>query len=101
MPPKDLKWSDATLSVRNAQGDWVEIGKIVENPILEPLESVEVKTYNIQPTKFVARFSAKFRNKTRLLQVLGVLRPPRLTYKTNMDYINKRRYNGHKRQKKH
>lgn len=101
MPPKDLKWSDATLSVRNAQGDWIETGKIVVNPTLEPLESVEVKTYNRQPIEFVAMFSAKFRNKTRLLQVLGVLRSPRLTYRTNMDYINKRRYNGHKRQKKH
>lgn len=102
MPPKDFfKWDDATLSVRSAKGDWTEIGKIEVNPILEPIESVEVKTFNLQPIKFVAKFNVKIRNKTRLLQVFGVLRSPRLTYRTNMDYINKRRYNGHKRQKKH
>lgn len=103
MPPKDFINTDRTkVCIRDANGKFVETDiSFKVSPTLEPIEGVVVKTYNLEPTKFVARFSAKFRNKTRLLQVLGFLRPPRLTYRTNMDYINKRRYNGHKRQKKH
>ena len=53
-----------------------------ENPILEPIESVEVKTYHTDTIKFSAQVKAKWRNRVRLLQVLGFLRPPKLTYKT-------------------
>lgn len=33
----------------------------------------------------------------RLMQTAGVMRRPRCTYKTNKDYINRRRYNGRRK----
>lgn len=36
----------------------------------------------------------------RLLQTAGIIRAPRCAYKTNIDFINRRRYNGHRRPKK-
>lgn len=106
MPPKDFMNTDsAKIAIRDANGELVETTaslKICSTlETIESIKSVDVKTYNLRPIKFVVRISAKLRNKTRLFQVLGVLRPPKLTYKTNMEYVNRRRYNGHKRPKKH
>lgn len=99
MPPKELiKWGDSTLYISDINGQFREMGKINVNPILEAFE--KIGSIEIKPTKFTCTFSARWKNKKQLGQLLGLLKRPKLTYKTNMDYINKRRYNGHKRPKK-
>ena len=37
------------------------------------------------------------RARVKLLQLAGILRAPRCTYRTNVALVNRRRYNGHRR----
>lgn len=86
MPPKDLmKLGIRKLMIMSADGEWKELGGVVENPILEPI-CEGIKTYDIAPTKVSFTFHAKWKNRTRLLQELGYLKRPKLTYKTNRKY---------------
>ena len=99
MPPKNIiKWEDSTLYISDLNGVFHEMGKIDVDQILEPSE--KISPIEINATKFTCSFRARWKTKKQLGQLIGLLKRPKLTYKTNMDYINKRRYNGHKRPKK-
>ena len=100
-----VKWGDTHLMLRTPDGEWQDLGeiKVIPNPTLEPIEK-NARTYEVSPVEgFTIRFHGTWRcnmSRLRFFQFCGVKKAPRCTYKTNMDYINRRRYNGHKKPKK-
>lgn len=61
----------------------------------EDPEAPHFPAVRIQVTATLRRFPRK--DKVKLLQLAGILRAPRFTYRTNVALVNRRRYNGHRR----
>lgn len=91
MPPKNIIKLDVhRMLVKSVDGEWVEIGEIHE--CLEPIDASILKPTTLN---FTFRFQARFKRDTRILQELGYLKRPKLTYKTNRKYKRPKHHRKH------
>ena len=95
MPPKDfIRWDGPKVLVKSVDGEWVEAGEIhkFQTECLEPIDARILKPTTLN---FTFRFQARFKRDTRLLQELGYLKRPKLTYKTNRKYQRPKHHRKH------
>lgn len=96
-----LTFGPSVAYIMGEDGKIVASGKVVENPVLIPDYCIIVtRPCNVWPISkwYLGTFTERLEQ--YIIDSHKYHKQPRFTYKTNMDYINRRRYNGHKRPRK-